>query len=258
LIGSGKNRVTSLALVALYLACIGLFVHKAWTFANAAPKERTTLAHAVSVRHYIYRGGKFNYYSYSYNFSADGSNYTGHTDCSHTIIDDALKGDNSDDAGTSTGTDATVYFDPANPSLNSLLEFSAASKNEYQQAAPDMLIGALIGGFFIFGRLLNATNKRGSGVVIDPQRTEAYPNGTGPGSEFAGQFSREAANPASHPIRELYLEVVNRVHPDRAADQADRVLREKLMKEANAAFERGDAAALRRALEEYEGAMPSS
>lgn len=52
-------------------------------------------------------------------------------------------------------------------------------------------------------------------------------------------------------LREQYLEVVNTIHPDRAANEADLVLRERLMKEANAAFERGDAETLRKVLKEY-------
>lgn len=49
--------------------------------------------------------------------------------------------------------------------------------------------------------------------------------------------------------------MVNNIHPDRAVNQADLGLRERLMKEANAAFERSDAQTLRRVLEEYGDAV---
>ena len=58
-------------------------------------------------------------------------------------------------------------------------------------------------------------------------------------------------------MKALYREVARRVHPDLATDEADRQKREHLMAEANAAFQRGDADALRRILEEYESSPES-
>jgi pyruvate/2-oxoglutarate dehydrogenase complex dihydrolipoamide acyltransferase (E2) component len=52
-------------------------------------------------------------------------------------------------------------------------------------------------------------------------------------------------------LKKLFREVCNQVHPDRAATEPDRDLREKLMAQANAAYKRQDADALRRVLEEY-------
>jgi sulfur relay (sulfurtransferase) DsrC/TusE family protein len=62
---------------------------------------------------------------------------------------------------------------------------------------------------------------------------------------------------ASPELKRLFKEVAKRIHPDYATDEADRHKREQLMKEANAAYERGDAAALRRILEEYESSPES-
>jgi sulfur relay (sulfurtransferase) DsrC/TusE family protein len=62
---------------------------------------------------------------------------------------------------------------------------------------------------------------------------------------------------ASPELKKLFKEVAKRIHPDYATDEADRHKREQLMKEANAAYERGDAAALRRILEEYESSPES-
>jgi hypothetical protein len=52
-------------------------------------------------------------------------------------------------------------------------------------------------------------------------------------------------------LKKLFREVCNQVHPDRAATEEDRALREKLMAEANAAYKRQDPNALRKVLEEY-------
>lgn len=62
---------------------------------------------------------------------------------------------------------------------------------------------------------------------------------------------------ASPELKKLFREVAMRIHPDHATDEADCHKREQLMKEANAAYERGDAAALRRILEEYENSPES-
>jgi len=218
---SGKAADRSLILSILVFVCIGTCIYKAREYARAAPNERTTTAHVVSVYHSVFRGLRFNYYSCSYNFSVDGSLYVGLRDCPQWIIDDAIV---------------------------------------YRVAVPWIGLGALIVFFFVFGKLLAANEKRGhGGVVVDARGTVIYPEEISVGSEFAGPFSYEAVNAASSPgLRELYLEVVNQIHPDRAANEADLALRERLMKEANAAFERGDTETLRRVLEEYRVTISAS
>jgi len=57
-------------------------------------------------------------------------------------------------------------------------------------------------------------------------------------------------------LRDIYHEVVKQIHPDRASNGLDLALRERMMKEANAAFKRGDADTLQRVLEEYRGIVP--
>jgi hypothetical protein len=53
-------------------------------------------------------------------------------------------------------------------------------------------------------------------------------------------------------LKSLYREVARRIHPDLAVEEADRAKRQKLMAEANQAYENGDEARLRAILEEYE------
>lgn len=55
---------------------------------------------------------------------------------------------------------------------------------------------------------------------------------------------------ASEDLKKLYREVAKRIHPDLATDEAERARRQKLMAEANSAYEEGDEAKLRAILDE--------
>lgn len=273
---SGKSISGALILLIAAFVCGGLDIYSAKQRARAVPNETTTTAHVVSVEHHAFRYFRFNFYSCGYNFSVYGSFYIENGDCPQGIADDAARGKYSD-AETSMDLNATVYYDPADPSVNSLLEFNTASENYYRQGLTLISVGALITFCLFFERLLAAANKRGrGGVVVDARGTVIYPEEIDFGLGSDGLFGKErktegaygqaanlksanAADSAPSPgLRELYLEVVNNIHPDRAANEVDRALRERLMKEANAAFERSDAQTLRRVLEEYKGAIPAS
>lgn len=67
--------------------------------------------------------------------------------------------------------------------------------------------------------------------------------------------TQEFHAPAS--LKSLYREVAKRVHPDLAADESDRRMREQLMKRANEAYQRGDHETLRQILDEYENSPES-
>ena len=258
---TGFSRSAVLLVVAVI--CGVIFIHKAKQFASAAPSERTATApdeymhcqQTYDIIGVVLRGSK---YSCSYSFNVDGTSFDGHAFCPQ------------------PSTAATVYYDSADPSLNSLLEFSAASEQEYREAA--LWFGVLTPFIFfvVFSALLDATKNRGDGgVAVDARGTIIYPDEIGFGSGLGGvpggsgrtgsfnvAHSDETAkvtDPAPSPaLRELYLELVNRIHPDRASNEPDRALRERLMKEANAAFGRGDAETLRKVLAEYKGAIPAS
>jgi hypothetical protein len=57
---------------------------------------------------------------------------------------------------------------------------------------------------------------------------------------------------ASPLLKSLYRAVAKQIHPDLAVDKIDGALRQRLMVEANRAYERGDETKLRAILEEYE------
>lgn len=68
----------------------------------------------------------------------------------------------------------------------------------------------------------------------------------------------EAKEFATSPeLKSLYRELAKQVHPDLAIDEADRKQRERLMTEANRAYQNGDTEALRRLLQEYESSPDS-
>jgi hypothetical protein len=244
----------SLVLCILSFACAGVCVYRARQFAGAAPVERTTTARDVSSHYNLFRYLRFNFYTCNYNFSADGASYSGHGDCPET-------------GGTRAGSSATVYYDPDDPWINSLNEFSVASGLEYGHAVPWILFGVFFILMMILASTLAAIKKRGGDkVVVDWHGTVLDPVEFGPDGEFGGLSgdgqtveNRGAHAPGSSgppALRSLFLGTVNGVHPDRASNEEDRALRERLMKAANAAFERGDAARLREILDEYKSAAP--
>jgi predicted nucleic acid-binding Zn-ribbon protein len=67
-----------------------------------------------------------------------------------------------------------------------------------------------------------------------------------------GEASESRGFVPSPELKRTYREAAKRIHPDFAADPADRERRTRLMADANRAYEAGDADALQRILDEYE------
>jgi hypothetical protein len=276
---------TSLFFALLFAAFGGTYIPKAMRLASAARNEKTATTDHLFIQHraigpmfeIILHGFRTDEYVCSYEFSVDETSYRGNDECTELGDNNRGKERSDDAAGTIPGANLTVHYNSFNPSMNSLLELSAASEREYRGAVFWISLGVL--GFFsaIFGLVLESTKGKGkAGQVVDFTRTVIYPEEIDFGLGSDGLFGKErkagrsygqtanrkngnAADSAPSPtLRELYLEVVNSIHPDRAANEADLGLRERLMKEANAAFERGDAETLRKVLEEYRSAIPAS
>ncbi len=72
-----------------------------------------------------------------------------------------------------------------------------------------------------------------------------------------GEVTKHKEFIASPELKSLYREVAKRVHPDLATDEEDRRQRERLMTEANRAYENGDAERLKAILHEYESSPDS-
>jgi hypothetical protein len=77
-------------------------------------------------------------------------------------------------------------------------------------------------------------------------------------ADVAGIVAKDAMRFSPSPsLRSLYREVARRIHPDLAVDEVDRAKRQRLMADANRAYENGDEARLRAILEEYESSPDS-
>lgn len=72
-----------------------------------------------------------------------------------------------------------------------------------------------------------------------------------------GEASKARDFQPSAELKSLFREAAKRLHPDFAKDEADRLLRTRLMAQANDAYSRGDAEALQRILDEF-GNSPES
>ena len=87
---------------------------------------------------------------------------------------------------------------------------------------------------------------RSSAAEARSQAEESYKAANSEAAKTPDNF-----NPSPE-LKRLRNEVLKRLHPDLTLDEADRVLRTRLTQEANLAYLRGDAEALRRILEDYE------
>jgi len=79
-------------------------------------------------------------------------------------------------------------------------------------------------------------------------------------AEESAQAAKSAKEPRPTPsddLKKLYREVAKNVHPDLATDQADRDRRERLMAEANRAYEEGDEAKLQAILNSWKSSPDS-
>ncbi len=112
---------------------------------------------------------------------------------------------------------------------------------------------------------LDEWNARLAELTAEEKRTEearsAATQARAHAEESHAAAHGEAANAKefapSAELKSLYRELAKRVHPDLAIDEADRKQRERLMAEANRAYQNGDAEALRRILHEYESSPDS-
>jgi hypothetical protein len=72
-----------------------------------------------------------------------------------------------------------------------------------------------------------------------------------------GEMAKAEGFSPSPELKKLFKDVVNQLHPDRAGDDADRALRNRLMAEANLAYKCQDGDALRKILKEYKSSPES-
>jgi hypothetical protein len=91
-------------------------------------------------------------------------------------------------------------------------------------------------------------NARAQAAARDARsRADETKSGAGEKAEQAPPMFK-----ASPEMKKIFREVAKRIHPDLTSDRDDRATRQRLMAEANEAYEHGDEAALSKILNEYE------
>jgi hypothetical protein len=146
----------------------GYCIYRAMQYASAESGERSTITH-------VYKRDTIKHSYCDYSFTVDGVAYGGR-DCPQGIA--------------SGYSDATVYYDSSDPSMNTLEEFGAASKRWYQYAAL-CLCGGCIGIGFVVLRGADANSKRGNGgTVADAEGAAIYPDKVDPERQDSADSSK--------------------------------------------------------------------
>lgn len=239
-----------------------LFVHTAKRYADAARNERIVAAYNVRMRYRSSSATLFGYrFRCEYSYRVDESAYSGYGECPKSAIDTPDKLAILGAQGALTIPSATVFYDSGNPSISSLVDFGVRRDRYYRSAA----IGASFAtGFIVLVVLTTAPSaikrqRRGptvlnsAGPAIDPEENRSrQANGWSVGAGRSSASTKGEREWAATPeLRSLYLQIVNEIHPDRAQNDSDLKLREKLMKDANLAYGQGDSDTLWRVLEKY-------
>jgi hypothetical protein len=124
----------SLALFLVCVLCGRAQLHKARQFAHAAGQEKSATLRHIYREHHVLKGLKFNYFSCDFFFRVDGVIYGGQGDCPQLT--------------------STVYYDAADPSIHSLMEFQAASRARTRNAIPWFVLAAIFLLCLIFSAVL--------------------------------------------------------------------------------------------------------
>jgi hypothetical protein len=117
-----------------------------------------------------------------YQFTANDRPYSGHGICPRQT-DHSAKGALQNLAGLLQNQSVTVYYDPADPTTNSMIEFGAKRDYDYKKAKLSFVAGSAILIFLAIAALyLSGGDNSSQGVAADPQPQEfaAHPGHIGP------------------------------------------------------------------------------
>jgi hypothetical protein len=180
-------------LVSLIAFAIGGFsIHNAMRYTAVAAGERTAEASVTRARSSMHTRSHSTYslsslsmeYHCSYNFSVDGESYSNSGYISELSVDDSIKAELQEYTDVPFRFNATVYYDPANPSRNSLTEYGAMSEDSYRFAELSIGVGVVFVIFVALGAVLTANSKTGNrGIIVDAQGTVIHPNKVDPGRQ---------------------------------------------------------------------------
>ncbi|MGD0729657.1 MAG: hypothetical protein ABR956_00230 [Terracidiphilus sp.] len=131
---------------------------------SAAKNESTTIADVT--RTYAYKTLESNTtltnIVCNYSFTVDGKIYRG-SGCPSGGLTIPIKNQIMDRIGQRDQFKATVYYDPNNPSTNSLSEYSSSSKWDDRGAIASLCLGILVLGYSLLAALIG--NNQGAGGV---------------------------------------------------------------------------------------------
>lgn len=172
-------------------------------YAALAPNESTATAHLI-MRIQSNRNKSYTRSKCDYSFSVEGVTYHGYENCPLQSADDPVKGEILDYAGVLLNSSATVYYDPANPSTNSLTEFGATSERDYIYAKLGIGVGVMLVFFLVLGALLarsvpganpeGGRSRRSGGIVVDAEGTVIYPDEINSGRQESADNSNQAGS----------------------------------------------------------------
>lgn len=260
-----EGTVTVLV-IGLVLAFAGLFIHRSKEFSDAAHNEKTTTAYDVRMHSH----SNFAFLpSCEYRYSVGEANYRGNGECPKSVADDSINDRSVFRLSVSSIPNATVFYNSADPSVSSLVEFGEKGRRFHRNAVIGVVVGVIPFALLLMGPLPGAIKgKRKVRIAADVEWGEVYSGEPDSGPPSGAPFDRNGSFRRSDgaasdrgenwdgfahspELRNLYLEVVRQVHPDRALNESDRGLRERLMKDANDAFSRHDVQQLHKIFAEY-------
>ncbi|MGA2352600.1 MAG: hypothetical protein ABSF70_19360 [Terracidiphilus sp.] len=196
-----KSVAGSLILGAVIAFALGVMCfYEAKQYAALAPNESTATAH-LNMRFQSNRDKGYTRHKCEYSFSVEGASYHGYENCPLQSADDPVKGELLDYAGVLLNSSATVYYDPANPSTNSLTEFGAMSERDYLYAELGIGAGTILSFLVIIGALIVPSTKteggrsgRKGGIVVDAEGTVIYPDEINSGRQESADNSNQAGS----------------------------------------------------------------
>jgi hypothetical protein len=175
---AGSMILGSIIAFALGVGCF----YEAKQYAALAPNESTATAH-LNMRYQSNRNKSYARPKCDYSFIVEGVSYRGYESCPLQSADDPVKGEILDLAGVLLKTSATVYYDPADPSTNSLTEFGATSERDYLYAKLSIGVGVMLVFLVALGALIvpgvpsvKTEGVRSGGIVVDAEGTVIYPD----------------------------------------------------------------------------------
>jgi hypothetical protein len=153
----------------------GLCIYKARRDVVLAQNEGATTGQA-----YLHPRSKnpniFDSLRCDYIFTVNGNDYNGYGICPKQT-DHSVKGALENLAGLLQNQSVTVYYDPANPETNSMMEFGAKSVYDYNKAKLSFVTGVALLIFIAVGALsLTGANNASQGIVVDSEGTVIYPD----------------------------------------------------------------------------------